>query len=77
MRKRRHHNNKGYRANKNGRRSLEVEQMARRLFGARITKIADSLFIKGDKHVKPILAKSRDVKTDSGSVKTLDSGKTT
>jgi hypothetical protein len=46
MRKRRHHNNKGTQRTKADKRQFEVEQMACKIFGERIRKIAGKLIIK-------------------------------
>lgn len=62
MRRRPHHNNNGHRSTRRGRRSLEVEQMARRVFGRRVHRIADKLFIRE----KPHVVKCSDIKTSAG-----------
>lgn len=49
MRYRSHHNNHGLTTTKRGHRPGQVERMAKRLFGRRIEKIGNKLFIKGKK----------------------------
>lgn len=46
MKKRRHHNNKGFRRTKLDKRKDQVEQIVRKIFGRRVVKLADGLHIR-------------------------------
>jgi len=46
MKRRRHHNNKGIRRTKAGKRQFEVERMAQKIFGKGIRKVIGKLIIR-------------------------------
>jgi hypothetical protein len=68
-RKRRHHNNVARRSTLRGKREREVERMAKRIFGKKIRKISNTIFVKERFNVSSrFLDKSSDIEDNKSSV---------